>query len=185
MRHVPNGSDRGWSNIRRTPPPPHVSIRNGYVNNRVVVQKKEAEKCCSAANAIRLFAPRQFHPFRRRRKGHTRRSHVAVHRMGEHPKQAVRSACMTDEGTDGQAVMLFFTAAASLARSANPHTFSISSAAITRLLFLTPSSHSSVPSSVPRYVDSLEWETLTNTRVCDMTRKEEEDVWRRKERQSV
>ena len=92
---------------------------------------------------------------------------------------------MTDEGTDGQAVMLFFTAAASLARSANPHTFSISSAAITRLLFLTPSSHSSVPSSVPRYVDSLEWETLTNTRVCDMTRKEEEDVWRRKERQSV
>ena len=56
---------------------------------------------------------------------------------------------MTDGRKDGQAVMLFFTAAAAAAapvressRSANPHTFSISFAAITRLLFLTPSSHS-------------------------------------------
>ena len=147
MRHVPNGSDRGWSNIRRTPPPPHVSIRNGYVNNRVVVQKKELKNVALLPMRFDFLRRANFTPSDAAR-GHTRRVHVAVHRMGEHPKQAVRSACMTDEGTDGQAVMLFFTAAASLARSANPHTFSISSAAITRLLFLTPSSHSSVPQSL-------------------------------------
>ena len=108
---------------------PHIFIHEMAVSTIAwsVGHKNGAEKWLSA-NAIRLFASRQFRPFRRRRRGHTQR-------RGSWQKG---NTCVHDGQAGRQTVMLFFTADSS--GSANPHTSPISSA-ITRVSSFSPRVH--------------------------------------------